>query len=107
MTQENQEEIKEISLPPFEFIENDFFGKELTPGVYELVDINNAIKHKIHESDYDFKIDIIPDTISMKSVLTTSNSIHFNSRLNILLRFTLKDYRNSHFRKTSYDNNHR
>ena len=28
----------------------------------------------------------------MKSVLTTSNYIHFNSRLNILLGFTLKDY---------------
>ena len=28
----------------------------------------------------------------MKSVLTISNTIHFNSRLNILLRFTNKDY---------------
>ena len=28
----------------------------------------------------------------MKSVLTTSNPIHFNSRLNILLGFTNKDY---------------
>ena len=28
----------------------------------------------------------------MKSVLTTSNSIHFNYRLNILLGFTNKDY---------------
>ena len=28
----------------------------------------------------------------MKSVLTTSNRIHFNSRLNILLGFTNKDY---------------
>ena len=85
-------QINQINLPPFEIIENDFFGIQLTPGVYELVDINNAIKQKIHESDYDFKIDIIPDTISMKSVLTTSNSIHFNSRLNILLGFTNKDY---------------
>ena len=89
--QEEIHQINQINLP-FEIIENDFFGIELTPGVYELVDINNAIKQKIHESDYDFKIEIIPDTISMNSVLTTSNSIHFNYRLNILLGFTNKDY---------------
>ena len=88
----NQQHTKHpITIPEFE-IQDDSIEIELTPGVYELVDINNAIKQKIHESDYDFKIDIIPDTISMKSVLTTSNSIHFNSRLNILLGFTNKDY---------------
>ena len=67
-------------------------GIQLTPEVYDLVDINNAIKQKIYESDYDFKFYIIPDTISMKSVLTTLNPIHFNSRLNFLLGFTNKDY---------------
>ena len=88
----NQQHTKHpITIPEFE-IQDDSIEIELTPGVYDLVDINNAIKQKIHESDYDFKIDIIPDTISMKSVLTTSNSIHFNSRLNILLGFTNKDY---------------
>ena len=88
----NQQHTKHpITIPEFE-IQDDSIEIELTPGVYELVDINNAIKQKIHESDYDFKIDIIPDTISMKSVSTTSNSIHFNSRLNILLGFTNKDY---------------
>ena len=88
----NQQHTKHpITIPEFE-IQDDSIEIELPPGVYELVDINNAIKQKIHESDYDFKIDIIPDTISMKSVLTTSNSIHFNSRLNILLGFTNKDY---------------
>ena len=46
-TQENQEEINQIKLTPFEIIENDFFGIQLTPGVYELVDINNVIKQKI------------------------------------------------------------
>ena len=95
-TQENQEDevnqINQINLPPFEIIENDFFGIQLTPGVSELVDINNAIEQKLNESDYDFKIDIEADTMSMKSVLTTSNPIHFNSRLNILLGFTNKDY---------------
>ena len=95
-TQENQEDkvnqINQINLPPFEIIENDFFGIQLSPGVYELVDINNAIKQKINESDYDFKIDIQADTISMKSVLTTSNPIHFNSQLNKVLGFTQRDY---------------
>ena len=95
-TQENQKDEvnqrNQINLPPFEIIENDFFGIQLTPGDYELVDINKAIEQKINESNYDFKIDIQADTISMKSVLTTSNPIHFNSRSNILLRFTNKDY---------------
>ena len=80
-----------MTIPEFE-VQDNSIEIELPPGVYELVDIKNAIKQKLHESDYDFKIDIIPNTISMKSVLTTSNSIHFNSRLNILLGFTKKDY---------------
>ena len=81
-------QINQINLPPFDIVENDFFEIYLTPGVYELVDINNAIKQKINESDYDFKFDLIPDTISMKSVLTTSNNIQFNSKLNTVLGFT-------------------
>ena len=85
-SQTNQ--INQINLPPFDIVENDFFEIYLTPGVYELVDINNAIKQKINESDYDFKFDLIPDTISMKSVLTTSNNIQFNSKLNTVLGFT-------------------
>ena len=40
----------------------------------------------------DFKFNIIPDTISMKSVLTTSNPIHFNSELTKVLGFTQRDY---------------
>ena len=47
-TQENQEDevnqINQINIPPFEIIENDFFGIQLTPGVYELVDINNSVE---------------------------------------------------------------
>ena len=95
-TQENHEDdevnqtnqINQINVPPFDIVENDFFEIYLTPGVYELVDINNAIKQKINESDYDFKFDLIPDTISMQSVLTTSNNIQFNSKLNTVLGFT-------------------
>ena len=57
-------------------------GIEIPPGAYKLVDINNAIQQEIINScgslfDSDFKINIEADTISMKSVLTTSYSIYF------------------------------
>ena len=78
---------QQIHIPDFE-IEHDSFGIQLTPGAYELVDINASVKQIINESDYDFKFNIIPDTISMKSVLTTSNNIQFNSKLNTVLGFT-------------------
>ena len=78
---------QQIHIPDFE-IEHDSFGIQLTPGAYELVDINASVKQKINESDYDFKFDLIPDTISMKSDLTTSNPIHFNPELNTVLGFT-------------------
>ena len=80
---------QQIHFPDFE-IKHDSVGIQLVPGAYELVDINASVYQIITDSD--FKINIIPDTISMKSVLTTSNPIHFNSRLNILLGFTLTDY---------------
>ena len=96
-----------ITIPNFE-IENEFIEIQLVPGVYELIEINSAIKQIITDSDYElvdkskfkkdlpvfsFEFNIIPDTISMKSVLTTSNPIHFNSELNKVLGFTNKDYR--------------
>ena len=95
-----------ITIPNFE-IENEFIDINLVPGVYELIEINNTIKQIITDSGYElddkskFKKDltvfsiefnIIPDTISMKSVLTTSNPIHFNSELNKVLGFTQRDY---------------
>ena len=95
-----------ITIPNFE-IENEFIDINLVPGVYELIEINNTIKQIITDSGYElddkskFKKDltvfsiefnIIPDTISMKSVLTTSNPIHFNSKLNKVLGFTQRDY---------------
>ena len=94
-----------ITIPNFE-IENEFIDINLVPGVYELIEINNTIKQIITDSGYElddkskFKKDltvfsiefnIIPDTISMKSVLTTSNPIHFNSELNKVLGFTQRD----------------
>ena len=95
-----------ITIPNFE-IENGFTEIQLTPSVYELIEMNNAIRQITTDSDYDlvdkskFKKDltvfsiefkIIPDTILMKSVLTTSNPIHFNSELNKVLGFTFTEY---------------
>ena len=86
---------QQIHIPGFE-IEHDSFGIQLTPGAYELVDINASVKQIITDTKSallysGFKFDIIPDTISMKSVLTTSNPIHFNSELNKVLGFTQRD----------------
>ena len=72
-------------------------GIEIPPGAYELIDINNAIQQEVINScssslNPDLKINIEADTISMKSVLTTSYSIYFNSELNTLLGFTNKGY---------------
>ena len=70
-------------------------GIEIPPGAYELVDINNTIQQEFINPCgfyFDFKFNIEADTISMKSVLTTSYSIYFNSELNTLLGFTKTDY---------------
>ena len=104
-------------------MENEFIETQLVPGVYELIEINNAIGQIITDSDYDlvdkskFKKDltvfsiefnIIPDTISMKTVSTTSNSLHFNSERKSLGIYNQRlPSRNSHVRKTSHDNYHR
>ena len=60
---------------------SDSIGIELPPGVYELVDIDNTIQQELINCCPDFKLNIETDTISMKSVLKTSNNIHFNSEL--------------------------
>ena len=92
--------INNIHIPDVE-IEHDSFGIQLTPGSYDLVDINASVKQRSTDTKTalqsallysDFKFNIIPDTISMKSVLTTSNPIHFNSELNKVLGFTQRDY---------------
>ena len=78
-----------LNMPSFE-IEQDYIEIELPQRVYELVDVNTAIKQKFADSDFKFNIEA--DTISMKSVLTNSNGLQFNSELNILLGFTNTDY---------------
>ena len=65
---------------------------ELPLGPFELVDIYNTIKQILSDYDFGFENNIQADTISMKSVLTTSNSIHLNSELNTILGFTNTDY---------------
>ena len=78
---------KTIIIPEFGS-ENNFVEIELPPGVYELVDINRIMKQKLSVGDFEFEFNIEAETISMKSVLTTSNPIYFNSKLNELLGFT-------------------
>ena len=75
----------------------DSWEIELPPGAHELFDINNYIQQTIFYDtipgfDSDFNLNIEADTISMKSVLTTSSSIHVSSKLNKLLGFTKTDY---------------
>ena len=87
---------EQIPIPDFEN-EHDSFGIQLTPGAYSLVDINASVKQIITDTKSallysDFKFNIKPDAISTKSVLTTSNPIHFNSELNKVLGFTQSDY---------------
>ena len=79
---------------------NEKIEKKLQPGIYELTDLNTAIEQKLryyNQANGEFKINglsinIEADTISMKSVLTTSNPIYFNSKLNELLGFTDTNY---------------
>ena len=95
-----------ITIPNFE-IENEFIEIQSVPCVYAFIEINNAIKQIITDSGYELvdkskfkkeftifsiEFNIIPHTISMKTVLTSSKPIHFNSELNKVLRFTNKDY---------------
>ena len=84
-----------IDLP----IMNEKIEIKLQPGIYELSDLNTAIQQKLQyyqdHREYKIngvKINIEADTISMKSVLTTSNPINFNSKLNELLGFTMECY---------------
>ena len=72
-------------------------GIEIPPGAYELDDITNTIQQELINScgsslNPDLKINIKADTKSMKSILTTSYSIYFNSDFNTLLGFTKTDY---------------
>ena len=107
-TKNNRESLN-IIIPDYSiFI--DHVKIELTSGVYELVDSNNAIKEEIRRgNDYSpvdtetfkrleqtkdqslslyIEFNIQADTISMKSILSSSNHIVFNSELNTLLGFT-------------------
>ena len=65
---------------------------EIPPGANELIEINNVIQQEVNRCNTEFIFNIIPDTVSMRSVLTTSNPILFISELNTLLGFTKTDY---------------
>ena len=92
-----------IKLKIFEVIDlpimNEKIEIKLQPGIYELSDLNTAIQQKLqyYQDHREYKINgvninIEADTISMKSILTTSNPINFNSKLNELLGFTNTHY---------------
>ena len=96
--------VNTIEIPSFETIDlpimNEKIEIKIQPGIYELTDLNTAIEQKLryyNQANGEFKINglsinIEADTISMKSVLTTSNPIYFNSKLNELLGFTDTNY---------------
>ena len=117
-------------IPSFETIDLPIMNEKIEKNsIYELTDLNTAIEQKLQyysQANGEFKINglnfegalritIEADTISMKSVLTTSNPIYFNSKLNELLGFTMEYYIRGtiyknyilYTRKTSYDNNDR
>ena len=86
-------------------IMNEKIEIKLQPGIYELSDLNTAIQQNLqyYQDHREYKINglntesalhinIEADTISMKSVLTTSNPIYFNSKLNEFLGFTNTHY---------------
>ena len=101
--------VNTIQIPSFETIDlpimNEKIEIKLQPGIYELSDLNTTIQQKLqyYQDHREYKINglntegalhinIEADTISMKSVLTTSNPIYFNSKLNELLAFTDTNY---------------
>ena len=95
--------VNTIQIPSFETIDlpimNEKIEIKLQPGIYELSDLNTTIQQKLqyYQDHREYKINgvninIEADTISMKSVLTTSNPIYFNSNLNELLGFTDTNY---------------
>ena len=61
---------------------------EVPPGAHELIKINNAIQQELNCCITEFIFNIIPDTISMRPDLTTSNPFYFDSEPNTLLGFT-------------------
>ena len=95
--------VNTIQIPSFKTIDlpimNEKIEIKLQPGIYELSDPNTTIQQKLqyYQDHREYKINgvninIEADTISMKSVLTTSNPIYFNSKLNELLGFTDTSY---------------
>ena len=73
-----------------DLFKKDFFETEVTPGVYELVDMIRTIIQNISLSGFEFELEA--DTISMQSVLRISNPIHFDSELNKALGFLSTHY---------------
>ena len=98
-------DITEDDIDSLEFLdeeEKEYCTITLNPGVYELDELNVAIQQQVntHNKSYqkilptarEIKIDITADTISMRSILTTTHPICFNNNFKNLLGFVERDY---------------
>ena len=84
--------------------EKEYCTITLNPGVYEIDDLNVAIQQQVNIKNKDYqkilpsareiKIDITADTISMRSVLTTTHPINFmdKNEFKTLIGFTERHY---------------
>ena len=82
-----------IKFPVFYTFQNEI-EIEITPGIYELEEINEFIKHEILIRGFrgvvEFSIEV--DIKSMKSIINSSNPFYFNSDLNLLFGFIEKEF---------------
>ena len=68
-----------IDVLDLKYISAKRIGYSLDPGIYEIVDLNNTLKHILPD---DVKVDITIDDIRLKSIL----------KINQTLRFTRKSF---------------
>ena len=86
----------EIKIPSFKIIAYIHFQIYLTPGIYEIKEINECIQELIKKElislSTPVKFTVEADTVTMRSIIKSSNPFYFNSDLNLLLGFTEKNY---------------
>ena len=68
----------------------------MTPGIFELAEINEyiqqCIKRELVSLSTPIKFTVETDTTTMKSIIKSSNPFNFNSDLNLLIGFIEKEY---------------
>ena len=86
----------EMKIQSFKIIACIHFRIYLTPGTYEIKEINECIQELIKKELISLstpaKITVEADTVTMRSIIKSSNPFYFNSNLNLLLGFTEKNY---------------